>query len=102
MSSSVDPDDTPSGEYEVVADVPGGRRITVQFCAHARARMRQRRITDDQVITALRLPDRRGLPADPPKLRVCRVDGDNPSRELHVVYLPNGKDRFVVISTFWQ
>lgn len=102
MSDALDPDDYPPPVHSIAVPLPGGRRVLVEFIQHAVDRMAERGVSEVEVVACLRTPDRRGLEADPPKTRVCRCDGNAPSRSLHVVYIPFNADHWRVFSVYWQ
>jgi hypothetical protein len=63
-----------------------GKEVSVEFVQHALDRMKERRITVPEVLTCLRSPDQRGLPADLGRQRVRRCEATSASRALDVVY----------------
>lgn len=80
-------------EIEVDEPVCGKNRIA--FDEHAVKRMKERRVTENQVLATLKSPDISGLPADPGHCRVRRHYGSHTS--IDVVY-EEQKTRIVAIS----
>jgi len=72
---------------------------TVAFDVHAVRRMAERRVTEDEVLDALRSPDKTGLPADPPRLRVRKL---TPSGRRIDVIFEEDPTQIVVISVIAQ
>lgn len=68
----------------------------VEFCTHALDRMKQRRVTQVEVIATIRNPTQSGLPvAMPDRRRVRRPRGK--SEAVDVVYVEQS-DRIVVVT----
>jgi hypothetical protein len=80
---------------EIECDDPVCGKNSVAFDEHAVKRMKERKITETQVLATLRKPDITGLPADPGHLRVRRHYGSHSS--VDVVYEEH-KARILVVS----
>lgn len=75
-----------------------GRFEKVEFVPHALDRMKERRVTQDDVLEALRNPTIRDLPADVPRKRIAWTKSK--SKILSVVY-DEKPDILLVITVYW-
>lgn len=76
-----------------------GMFTTVEFVAHALDRMALRSVSENDVLTALRNPTKRELPADVPHKRIAWKKSK--ARTLSVVYDEVGATRLRVITVYW-
>ena len=84
---------------ETVVEAVVGKFTTVAFVPHATDRMAQRSITQTDVLTALRNPTIRGLPADVPHKRIAWKKSK--ARTLSVVYDECDATKLRVITAYW-
>jgi hypothetical protein len=72
-------------------------KAILEIPSHALDRMKQRGISVDEVIRAIRKPSRSGLPTEPPRRRVRKHR--SPSEAIDVVYELDA-DRIIVVTAF--
>jgi hypothetical protein len=76
-----------------------GKDVDVEFPDHANDRMKERKVTVNEVLACLRSPDQRGLPTDrPDRQRVRRRDASSPSRALDVIFEEPAPGRIRVVT----
>ena len=85
---------------ETIVSETVGSFQKVAFVPHALDRMKLRSITQEDVLTALRNPTIRGLPADVPHLRIAWKK--TARKTLNVVYDEVGRDMLRVITVYWN
>lgn len=76
-----------------------GTFAEVEFVPHALDRMAQRSITTNEILTALRNPTIRGLPADVPHKRIAWKKSK--TKTLSVVFDDTDSKKLVVITAYW-
>lgn len=97
MASGESSESLPDPALIVEGQVRGRGTVPIQFIHHALRRMRQRGITQEQALTALRIPDVTGLEADEGREHYRRHL--TASTAIDVVF-DNLPDRVRVISVF--
>ncbi len=96
------PRDTPAPTYRpdparVIEATIQGTPVTVEFIQHATDRLRERGISEEEVIAVLDKPDETGLPAGEGRQRNRKYYGS--SSALDVVYEPL-PDRLRIVSAY--
>ena len=86
------------GAKVVILDPPILGRDRLEFCFHALEQMKIRRISEQDVLAVIRLPDTVGLPTQPRRERVRRFK-KRPTKAIEVVYELR-QDRIIVVTAF--
>ena len=95
------PEERHSSQLRFRRSLPGkviqakiGAHTQVEFCRHALDRMIQRRVTEKEVVDAIRKPTKSGLPTQPGRQRVRKTRSS--TEAVDVVYASKGTTIIVV------
>lgn len=88
--------------FEFIPDIILEEKICgktrMEYVPHATERMKQRSITQEDIVSALKNPTQRGLPADVPHLRISWKKSK--TKVLSVVY-DLTKNTIRIITAYW-
>ena len=96
-----DPPKTVGDPAQILTVEIRGKLIAVEFVHHAMDRMKERGIGVEDVLTCIRFPDEKGLPADQGRHRVRRWNKEG-SRALDVIYELVDGQCLRVITALWK